>query len=384
MKRQLAIVAYAGSRLERHFKRTCATILSLAVVVAVFEAAHFINDSLRHEVRASLAFTPDITVQRMIAGRPSLISAEIVNTISSIPGVRSVHPRIWGYVFAPALTSNITMIGVPSSVHADKIIQGRMLQRSGEIVLGGGLANALGLQIGDEFPLNSDEGSKTFLVVGMFKSESAIRTADVLLASTEDARHLLHVPANQSTDLAVHLTTPDESSVVTRKITDMLSETRTIEKRALQRNYEIGLDTRSGIFFVLLFPSLIAFLLLSWERLAPLHPQELYEVAVLKTVGWDTSSIVWVRLWESVVIAICGTIFGFLIAYFYVFKFRAPGVFESLLGWTELYPRFELVPQVNFAQLLLVVLTVLVPFMILGLVPAWRAAMLDPDVSLRG
>jgi ABC-type lipoprotein release transport system permease subunit len=55
-----------------------------------------------------------------------------------------------------------------------------------------------------------------------------------------------------------------------------------------------------------------------------------------------------------------------------------------LVGWSVLYPEAALTPEVDVAQLLGIALTVVAPFVGLSIVPAWRAATLDPMEAMRG
>ena len=56
----------------------------------------------------------------------------------------------------------------------------------------------------------------------------------------------------------------------------------------------------------------------------------------------------------------------------------------TLAGWSVLYPEAPLTPMVDVAQLLAVALAVLAPFVGLSVVPAWRAAGIDPMEAMRG
>jgi ABC-type lipoprotein release transport system permease subunit len=62
----------------------------------------------------------------------------------------------------------------------------------------------------------------------------------------------------------------------------------------------------------------------------------------------------------------------------------APGLRATIAGWSVLYPGAGLTPEVDVAQLLAIALAVLGPFLALSVVPAWRAASVDPLESMRG
>jgi len=56
---------------------------------------------------------------------------------------------------------------------------------------------------------------------------------------------------------------------------------------------------------------------------------------------------------------------------------------EVLSGWSVLYPRAPLTPAIDPADLLGLATMVLAPFVGVAVVPAWRAATLDPMQAMR-
>jgi len=358
----------------------------------MFSSVLFLTDALRLEYRTTADAMPDLIVQRLVAGRPALIEEREAEAIRPLPAVASVVPRVWGYYFVPSLSGNLTVVGADvdrSEVRRDlalAVTRGRDLQRdgTGEMVLGEALAGFLGLEIEDELGIPV-AGETVFLeLVGTFRSESALRTADVLLVNETDARRLLQVPAGHATDIAVRLTTPDESIVVARKIAERLAGTRIIDRKLLRRAYDLTFDTRGGILAAMLLPALLAFLVLAWDRLAGLGPAERREIGVLKAIGWETSDVLAMRMWESALLAAAGAAVGVAGAYLLVFQAGAPGLSSLLLGWSAIYPPLDLVPAVDLAQGLALVCATVVPFVAVSVVPAWRAATLDPDQAMRG
>ena len=126
-----------------------------------------------------------------------------------------------------------------------------------------------------------------------------------------------------------------------------------------------------------------ALLLLAWDRLTGLSAAERREIGILKTIGWETRDVLTARMWESGLVAAAGAALGLIGAYAHVFWFDAAGLSGVIFGWSALYPTLALVPSVGLGQVGAVAGLVIVPFVAISVVPAWRAATLDPDQALR-
>lgn len=383
MKRQLALLDHALGGLRRRRGKSAALAAGLALVVGLFGAVLLLTDALRREYELSADRMPDLTVQQLVAGRPTLIDVAATEELRGIPTVRSVRPRVWGYYFFIALEANVTILGVDDA--PDGVVRAGRLPREGnEVAIGEGLADALALRVGDEMGVPVGDEIVFSEVVGTFGDASSIRTADLVIARPAHARRMLGVPGGRATDLAIDLTTQDEAEVVTRRIAERVPGARVLDRRLLQRTYELTFDTRGGLLGVLLLPALAAFLLLAWERLTGLGADERREIGVLKSVGWGTGDVLTARLWESTAIAVLGATLGLVLAYAYVFWLGAPGLWDALLGWSALHPSMRLTPALDPVQALALLGAVVVPFVSVSVVPAWRAAMVDPDQAMRG
>jgi len=387
MKRSLLVFSLGA--LGRRKARSVALGGGLAFAVALVAAVLFLTESLRGEAERARAAQPDIVVQKLVGGRPTTIPAREAARLTGIPSVRSVTPRVWGYVFLPSLQGNVTIVGTsgaPLSVASGVLAEGRDLRPGAhEMIAGVELARFLGMRPGDELGLpTTNAKAHPLTLVGTFRSSLDLYTADVVLCDEADARALLALPADDATDLAVTLANAAEARVVAATITDAIPGARVIERDLLARVYHLAYGRRAGFVLGASIPAILALLVLAWDRASGLGPDERKEIAVLKAVGWSTADVLWAKLLESLLVGAAATALGLLAGYAWIFWLGAPGIRPALVGWSVLYPRADLTPAVDVAQLLGIALAVLGPFALLSVVPAWRAASADPMETMRG
>ena len=381
-----ALLVFALGSLQRRRGRSISLFVSLAFVSFLIASLLFVSSGLRAEYQDGTAAMPDLTVQRLVGGRPATIPAKIYNQINNLPAVKGASARVWGYLYVPSAEGNVVVLGAGhvSESDARAITRHGRLPHAGEVVLGEALASRIGVLPGDRLALPTAGEAKVLRVIAIFRSESALRTADLALTSDADARDLLGMADADATDLAIDLTTPDEAQVIAGHIARLVPGARVIDKRTLARTYELTFGARSGFAAMLLLPALASLLLLAWDRMSGVGEQEKREIGILKAIGWETSDVLRARMWESAVLSIGGAVWGALFAYAFVFFFRAPVLADALLGWSALHPPFDLRPAIALEDLAFLIGAVAAPFMAASLIPAWRAAMSDPDRAMRG
>jgi ABC-type lipoprotein release transport system permease subunit len=387
---KLSILAFALAALGRRKARAFALGGGLAFAVALVSAVIFLTEALRAEAERAHAAHPDAVVQKLVGGRPTVIDVAEAAKLDGVPSVRKIVPRVWGYVFLPALQGNVTIIGTTPgasslSVASGTLAEGRDVARGAhEMVAGQDLAKFLGMLIGDELALPAATQPRPLKLVGTFRSSLDIYTADVIVCDDEDARALLGMPDGSATDLAVTLANPEESRVVARTVLDRIPGARVVERDLLARVYHLAYGRRAGLVLGAAVPAILALLVLAWDRASGIGEGERREIAILKAVGWSTADVLWSKLFEQLLVGAAATAFGMLAGYAWVFWLGAPGLRPALVGWSVLYPRAALTPAVDLAQLLGIALAVLGPFVLIGIVPAWRASTSDPLETMRG
>ena len=233
---KLSILAFALQALARRKARALALGGGLAFAVALIGAVIFLTESLRAEAERAHLAQPDIVVQKLVGGRPTTIAAAEAAKLTDIPSVRTVTPRVWGYVFLPSLQGNVTIVGTskgaaPLSVANGVLAAGKDLTPGAhEMIAGAELARFLGMNLGDELGLpTSNPDAHALKLVGTFRSSLDLYTADVVICDEEDARALLVLPPGDATDLSISLSNPAEARVVARTITERLSSGRRVK-----------------------------------------------------------------------------------------------------------------------------------------------------------
>lgn len=383
-----ALFAYALGAMARRSGRNIAIAVGLAVVVLAFATVLFTSEGLRAMSQRYAREAPSLTVERLVAGRASLVDVADAARIASIPGVQSATPRVWGYLYLAALEANVTIVsshgaGALASAGADELADD-------ETILGSDVAHSLGLRRGDRVAMTVAESTqgevpipRVLHVRSVLEPRSALLAGDLVLVNDATARALLDVPADRATDLAVDVFPPEESGVVAAAIVDTLHGARVIDRESLGRSFELTFDARAGLLAATLVPALLALLLLAWERLTGLSDEERREIGVLKAIGWTTSDVLWARLSEAAMVAVFGSALGLLLAYIHAFVLGAPLLAPALFGWSNMRPALVIAPATDPMELVMLFAAVVVPFAGISVVPAWRAANVDPDRLLR-
>ncbi|HTO60262.1 MAG TPA: FtsX-like permease family protein [Bradyrhizobium sp.] len=373
LNRQRQLLDFASSSLLRRKGKNTGLFVVYTIIVFMLASVMLFSQAIRREAALVLAGTPEVLVQRMVAGRHDLIPGDYLAPIRAIRGVTAAEGRLWGYLFDPAAAANYTLM-----VPRDGSVA------SGTVVIGSGIAKVRNVGAGDIMSFRGRDGKPVeFKVTDVLTRESALVSADLFLLSEADFRRLFGVPEGRFTDLVVSVRNPREVRTVAEKIDAALPDTRIVLRDEILRTYESVFDWREGILLVLLAAAVLAFAILSWEKASGLSADEKREIGILKAVGWETSDVIRLKMLENAVISLSAFLLGYLLAFAHVFLFGAR-LFEPVLkGWAILYPEFRLTPFVDELQVATLFFFTVVPYTASIVVPVWRVAVVDPDAVMR-
>ncbi len=374
LERQRYLLDYTLAALSRRKARNLGLLLAYTLLVFLFSAVLLLSQGLRREAALLLQDAPEVVVQQLMAGRHALLPAAWLDSLRQIRGVGSVKGRLWGYYYDPVIKANYTVMVAPDrSLAADQLI------------IGAGLARARRLGVADYFSLRAADGrALPFKISGVLDTHSELLSADLILLSEAGFRALFDFPPDHYTDAALTVRNPREAATIASKIALALPGSRPILRAELLRTYDAVFSWREGMLFVTLGALLLAFMILAWDKAAGLSAEEKREIGILKAIGWETSDILAMKLWEGMLLSLTAFLAGYLLAWWQVFHDGARWFAPVLKGWAVLYPDFRLTPAVDLQQLLVLLGITVLPYIVATLIPIWRAAIADPDAAMRG
>ena len=392
LEKQFNILDFSLSSLWRRKMKNLGIMLVFALVIFLLGSFQMLTGALSNSAEAVLGNTPEITIQKMSAGRQEAIPLAYIEKLRSIYGIRAIIPRVWGYYFDESNLANFTILSLESDSmpSGDRLnltlAHGHFPQKteSGTVVIGRSIQDILGLGERRVFSLfRPDLSLKSFTVTGLFSQKTDLLTNDLIVMNLSDARDLFGIPSSLATDLCVYVANPTEIETIAKKIAVLLPDTRVLTKTQIQKTYQVVFSWRSGFASICLLTALVAFAILAWDKASGLSPEEKREIGILKILGWETGDILAIRFWESILVSALAFIIGCTAAYLHVAFFDASLLKPVMVGWSVIHPPFRLLPSVTLADLLLIFTFSVLPYLAATVIPAWRCSTVPPDSVIR-
>jgi ABC-type lipoprotein release transport system permease subunit len=373
IEKQRNIIDFTLSALWRRKGKNLALAVVYTLVVFSLGSVMFFTQALKDEAATILRGTPEIIVQKLVAGRHELIPVAYAEKIKSIRGVQSVKDRLWGYYYDPIGRANYTLM-VPEGMDL----------KEKEIVVGAGISRVRQVFRGNAMLLRTYDGKPiSLLIKGILSPEAELLSSDLMLISAAGFRQLFGISGENATDLTVTVLNKKEIPTIAAKIVDKLPDTRAITRDEILRTYDAVFDWRGGIMIAILAGAVLAFLIFAWDKATGLSGEERREIGILKAIGWETADVLQMKFWEGMVVSLSSFFIGVILAYVHIFYASATFFEPVLKGWSVLYPEFRLTPFISGYQIAILFFFTVIPYTVATIIPAWRAATIDPDVIMR-
>ncbi len=407
IEKQRYIIDFTLSSLLRRKVKNFGLLALYTLIVFILASVMFFTYSIKKEAALILKGSPEIIVQKVMAGRHELFPASHIEALQKIRGVAAVRPRLWGYYYDSYVGANYTLLvpppeedGTEAPAKTITVIEneegsaarpaqplfrydGAELVK-GSLIVGQGVARMRNTAPGDFMPFRATDGTILNLrIAAVLSSESELVSSDLILMAEDDFRKLFGIAQESVTDVTVAVSNAREIPTVAAKIAKLLPDSRPIVRDEILRTYDSIFNWRGGMMIVIFSAAVLAFVIFAWDKASGLSAGERHEIGILKAVGWETSDVIAMKFWEGAVVSLGAFFGGVILAYIHVF-FTGSLVFEpALKGWSNLYPHFALTPFVSLEQLTTLFILTVVPYTVATIVPTWRAATIDPDSAMR-
>ena len=271
LRKQQYLIDFTLSSLLRRKGKNCGLLMVYTLIVFMLASVMLFTESLRKEAGIILQQSPELILQRIVAGRHALIPADYLDKIGRIRGVTEKKARLWGYLYDPAVKANYTMM----------VSEDRELSAT-QVAVGAGIARTRDIGPGDYISFRSHEGKAlSFQVKEILDLDSELVSADLVLMSEKAYRSTFGVPDGYYTDIVLSVRNNKEVRKIAEKLALKLPDSRPILREEVLRTYDSIFNWRQGIVFVLHASAVLAFVIFSWDKASGLSAEEKREIGIL-------------------------------------------------------------------------------------------------------
>ncbi|MCW4054336.1 MAG: ABC transporter permease [Candidatus Bathyarchaeota archaeon] len=381
---------YAIRSLFTYKTRTIAIVVSLTIAIMILGSTIFVSDGLLREAQLSVETAPDITVQNMEAGRVVPVPNAYAEYLARFLDVRRIVPRVWGYVY---LQDGIyTLMGIDPSTTPIAEELGFTLESgrffSGDeknvAVIGSQASDTLGIKLNDQVNIAEVHAFYSFTVIGIFDSDVSLFASDLILVDIETSRDFLDMPTDSVSDLCIYLDDETKIPATATIISQVYPDLRVVTRESMKDAFASTYGLRSGYVSALWYILLISVILVAWNQASSASVESQREVGILKSLGFSTSNILEIRFLETLLLGCISASIGIVLAIFYDLYLGAPIIRNFMLGWSAIYPNFPVPILISFRSLLTLYAAAIIPLLVGTLIPAWKSAITEADVVMRG
>ena len=335
--------------------------------------------------------------------------AELAKRINGVPGVKYAVPLVEGQVLAKgyvgsgggALVRGIRGEDLDKvTLVANNIKQGSIagFDMAGGVAIGRRMAENLGLALGDTITLISPDGDvsplgttprvKGYPVTAIFEVGMSQYDASIVYMPFSEAQMYFN-SEGKAQSLEVYLDSPDDVEAIKPKVEEAAQrQVYLSDWRQRNETFFSALQVQRNVMFMIVTMIVLVAALNIISGLIMLVQDKGQDIAILRTMGATRGAVLRIFLMTGAAIGVAGTIAGVLLGVLICLNVERIREFFSWLSGTvlfnpELYFLSELPAKMEAGETFSVVVMALVLSFLATLVPAWRAARLDPVEALR-
>jgi len=387
------LIGFAINSLIRRGVKTFFTLFIFTSLIFLLSSILFISNSIKTELGYTLESLPQITVQKLEAGRHTNIEIDRIDTFLEFQGVQSAIARTWGYYYFEKAGVNFSVVGIDSYdkqykksfEEVVKNVDFDELMENSSMVVGVGVKKVLSENyFKDYFNFVKPDGElQKVTIASTFSAETALESNDIILMPRDMVLEIFGMSEDEATDIVLSVANPEEIPTIVQKIRNSYPDTRVITQNDLRVSYQNIFDYKSGMFLALFIVSAFTFFMIVYDKASGLSSEEKKEIGILKAIGWKIDDILKEKFYEAFIISFISFLSAIIIALFFVYILQAPIIKDIFIGYSRLKPEFDL-PFVFDLQTVFLLFFLTIPIYIAAIIiPSWRVASMDADEVMR-
>ena len=329
-------------------------------------------------------------------------------SLAEIPGVIAVTPQVEGQVMASRGSTNLGAVvrGVRwSDLAARRPLWNALsaaaiagFRDEGGLLVGKSMAFKMGLKVGDTITLTSARGEAT--AFGTLPTRRAYRIAGIFdVGMHEYDSSFIFMPFDvagklfgmhdRASGLEIYTTDPQNITVIRTLVADKIGkELRAFDWLQRNRTFINALRVERNVMFLILTLIILVAAFNIISSMIMLVRSKNADIAVLRTMGASSGTIMRVFLMTGASIGVVGTMAGTVIGLLFCWKIGSiQGFIEGISGAelfaAEIYFLSTLPAKVDPAEVGFVIAMALGLSFLASLYPAWRAGRIAPAEVLR-
>ena len=293
----------------------------------------------------------------------------------------------------------------------EMLVDGKFRLAKNEIVISQYIARQLGLRIGNKIILHSPERllklvdfkkdnsielkkndevylPNEFTVAGIYSLGKRDFDNMVMFIGLEDADDLFLFDWGMATAVFGWIDNPDKIDSIAKELETELSGQRVRTWKQLNEDLlNVLMVEKNMMFFLLVFIVLVAAFSIT-NTLITMVFQKTREIGLLKALGASSATVMRIFIFQGMFVGIVGSVLGTLTGFLVIYWRNQILHFASTVLHMQLFPPefyyFDGLPaKIVAGDVIIIVAVTIVLCTVGGIIPAWRAATLDPAKALR-